>query len=266
VADFSLKFADGSEQYTFSNVESFSDNFADLAPTTTRTLGLSGGFDVYGSEVAPSSVGVVRVSLTVDTARDSMQGTLDTLRKIADRGLEKLYYQPQGSLTERWCYARIQNIQHTHRGDDYLSLVRVQVIFQVPDPFWYEDETTTSQACTGSSTDITVTNNGNATALAKIKISCGAGETAENPRIRRIVDGNTVDEVEYSGTVSATEELIIDAQSKAVTLDGSNAYEGNPADHPDWFRLLPGSNTVRVVFTNGGDAATVYVYHYDTFR
>lgn len=266
MATWALKFADGADQYTFTNVESLADNFGDMALATVRLPGLSGGFDIYGSEAAPSALGAVQVALMVDTSRVLMQTALDALRKLANLGLQKLYFQPEGEIAARWVYARIRSIQIKQESDNYLLLQPVQVSFEAADPFWQEDETATAMACSGTSSQVTVTNWGNATALARIAIACGTGQTAENPTVRRIVDGSTIDEMAYTGVLTASDTLVLNAQSKAVTLNGNDAYAGNPALHYDWFRLLPGDNTVRLVMTNAGDAATMTVYHHDTFR
>lgn len=267
MTNFELRFADGDDEYIFQNVEVFNPRFGDLVVNTDRLPGADGGFDTYHYNAAPASVGALMVQWYLDAERMvDMQGMIDAVNGLARLGKRKLYYQPEGDYEERWCWARLNNIPLTLRAENGLVLQDMRTMFQVPDPHWYHDEESEAIAASGTSTDGTVTNDGNVIALPRIVIACGTGQTCENPVIRRIVGSDIEDQVAYTGILTASDELIIDAEAKAVTLNGADAYAGNPATHWDWFRLTPGGNTVRVIFDNGGDAATVTVYWKDTWR
>lgn len=267
MADLALTFADGADAYEIENVQALTGG-VDLVSQTSRVPGSSGGFDHYGSEAAPDAVKSLVVSFTVWSAtRSGMQAKLDAVAKLAHLGRRKLYLQPEGTANERWCYARVENIRFSRKPAEHTDLIQpVQAYFQVNPPFWYEDEESTAQACSGTSTDLAVTNNGNAIALPRIFVTCGAGQTAENVTIRRMNGADILDEVSYVGVLVASDELMFDCARRAITLNDVAVFADADYDHPDWFRLVPGSNTVRVVFGNAGDAATATVYFNDTFR
>lgn len=266
MANFALKFADSPNQYTFENVQSFRDTFADAVTATSRLPGLSGGFDHYGSEDAPTAVGQVNVSFVVFAEdQDDMQAKIDAVRKLKYLGKQKIYWQPQGSANERWCYGRIGNISVAKRPANMTDWVQsITVSFQVADPFWYEDEDSQVINASGTSTQDTITNTGNAVALARLVIEATSGHTATDPIVKRIVSAAAADQVGWTGTLTYGESLEIDAQAKSVELDAVASYSNFTFDHPDWFRLLPGSNTIQVEFDNAGDEADVTVYWYPT--
>ncbi len=269
MADFSLTFADGADAYIIPALElAVSDSFGDLVPNTARLPMLDGGFDRFGADPAPAEIGRINVSfaLTAET-REAMQAQIDAVRTLARLGKRKLTWQPQGSANARWCWARVNNIGTPRRPAEHSDLMqRVSITFQASDPHWYEDEDTDEIVATGTSTDGTIAVTGNCPALARVVVFCDTGETAHNPTVRRIVDSETLDEMAYSGIMVADDELIMDAQAKAVTLNAVAAYDAFSFVHADWLRLMPGSNTIRVALGDAGDSCVVDVYWYPTYR
>lgn len=264
MADFALQFG----SYTFPAVQNVRDTFADMVPAIVRLPGLHGGFDSDHDSESRADVGQVTVQFVlVSATREGMQAKIDAVRALAYQGRQLLTKQPHGTANPRWCYARVGTIALTQRvAEQDLLRQAVTVQFQVSDPFWYEDEATVVIAAAGTSTDDSAANGGNAPALVKVTVAVGAGDSAQNPTVQRIVGGEAVDEMAYSGVVSAGETLIMDARGKAVTLDDDPAYENFAAAEPDWFVLMPGSNTIRVLMENEGDEATVTVAYYPTYR
>lgn len=268
MADLSLTFADGGDAYTFPAVQTVRDTFGDAVPRTTRLPLVHGGFDMLGVDDAPSEVGQVIITCELVAAtRSAMQAKIDAIRALRWLGKRKLYFQPQGTANARWCWARVNNVTVNRAPAEHTDLRQpVTVNFQVSDPVWRETEENEAISASGTLTDETITNSGNAPALARVVVTCDAGETAENPTVQRIVSSVAVDEMAYAGVLVASDALVMDAQGKTVELNDEGVYDDFAFEHPDWFRLLPGNNTVRVLLENETDEATVTVYWSDTYR
>jgi hypothetical protein len=265
----------------------YSDNFANLVPKTSRIFGMDGGFPEFGDDRPPSEIGTVRQSVTlVATTRALMEAKRDLLKQIADWGKQKLVMTPTDGGLERSCYATINSIQMNKNEGEHTDLWQTaQIIWQVVYPRWrtvgtesvlwddgwaWDDGTVWGGgggfAASGTSTSTTVTNNGKATVQPRISILCGAGQTVTNPIIQRLVNNIVIDEVLYVGTLVAEDALEINCRAWSVELNNTNAYSSAfDFTHPSWFRLEPGANTVRVLFTNPGDAATVQLAYYEEY-
>lgn len=267
MAAFTLKFADSPDQYVFSNMSAFAWDFHSMRTMIADLPGAHGGYDQHHADEDRTGVGTIKVEFTLETGdADTMQYYIDQVTKLPYLGRRKLYYQPQGSYTERWCYARVKSVDLGLAADMALLVQKVKITFEVPDPFWRHTEESQAVAASGASTTMVVTNTGNAVALARITVAPGVGDSCEDPTIRRIVDSAVVDEMKWVGTVAAGETLTLDAAAKSVLLDTTGSYATFDFTHPDWFRLLPGSNDLTIIFANAGDKATVTVYWSDTFR
>jgi len=273
--------------FTASDVilETYSDNFAELVTRTTRLPFAHGGFDQLGSARSLSEIGTVRQQMhLVSETREGMHPKRDLLKKMADWGVGVLYMQPTDTgLAERWTRARLNNITMSDMVHMHSDLHQSATItWQAADPFWYTkgngivwgqgaavkwgDGTSkwgggTGTTVTGSAT-IALTNNGNAFTLPTVSIRPSAGKSATDPIVRRMVNGTVVDEVHYNGTLAALDYLFIDAKRLGVWLNGARAYGTNfQARNASWLRLLPGSNSLKVLFANTTDEAVVRVQY-----
>lgn len=68
-------------------------------------------------------------------------------------------------------------------------------------------------------------------------------------------------ELQYTGTIAAGKELIIDSGGWAVTNDGADAFGASfvrTSNHTNirWFELQPGDNDIVVTYTGGGIGST----------
>jgi hypothetical protein len=130
-------------EYVFPDIQGgFSTNFGDLVPRTSRLIGVSGGFDGYGGAPAPQSVGRVQFGFTlIAQTRAEMDAKRDTLKQLSNWGVQRLYIQPSDQATpERYCYARLNNINMAQRLDEHTNLWQpVQLVFQVSDPRWISE-------------------------------------------------------------------------------------------------------------------------------
>lgn len=287
-----IRFGDGSTSYDFTRsfifLQDYNDTFNDLVPRTVRIPGASGGFDEYGSEAAPQEIGQVTQRIIIkSTTREGMEALRDEVKAMQRWGKLWLYMQPSNpALPVRKCRARINNIQISKQEQGISDLHQsIGVIFQVPYPIWFTDGTeavawgggatwggggiwggTSGFAASGVSTDEIVTITGNAVVQPRIVIECDASQTCENPTIQTIVNDEVVDEVSYVGVLGNNDSLEINCRALSVMLNGSNAYTSSfDFNDPAWIRFYQGVNTVRVVFANPGDEATVRLFYNEGF-
>lgn len=279
------------QQYLFTQsgvvLGAYSDNFANLVPKTSRIFGMDGGFAEFGDDRPPSEIGTIRQSVTlVSTTRAGMDAKRDTLKQMADWGKQKLIMTPTDGGTDRFCYATINSISMNKNEGEHTDLWQpAQIIWQVPYPRWRTIGTESllwddgvlwdggavwggggGFAASGNVTNQTVTNNGKTTVQPRISIICGAGQTVTNPFIQRIVNGIAIDEVSYVGTLDEGDTLEINCRAWSVGLNNVDAYSSSfDFSHPSWFRLAPGANSIKVYFSNSGDAATIQFAYYEEY-
>jgi hypothetical protein len=250
---------------------------------------LSGGFDEFGDSKAPQEIGKVTFDFTlVATSRTEMTAKRDAVLKMADWGVQRLIAQPTDPmLPARWCYARINDINIPERLDMHTDLWQpVTINWQVPEPRWYGQGTESVPwgmfiwgeaawgsgaapiVCSGVQTNFTITTLGTATTRARITlVTTAPSAQAQNPKVQRLVSGLVVDEVAFAGTLSGTgDTLEINARSWQVTRNGSDAYNSSLSFlHPDWMRLLPGVNQMRIVLGSSGNICTAFVRYFDMY-
>jgi hypothetical protein len=254
--------------YSFPDTQSsIINNFGDTVPRTTRLPGMSGGFDEYGDDAAAHEIGrvTVRFWLHADTPA-AMQGKRDAVRAMARYGRATLTTLDDYGV-QRSTKARVNSIQ---MPDDVIARAQrtqqVTVDFQVALPRWYSTASSSpvTTACSGTATDFTITNNGNADALPIITIDPGATLTS-GVKVQRIVSATVVDEVDYDASLVASDLLVINCQSLTVQKNSTDAYGTTfTALHPAWLRLLPGANSLRVVLV-GAETASVAIAFDDTW-
>lgn len=236
-------------------------NFANTVPRTMRLPGLEGGFDEYGDSPAPSEIGKVTARFRFNaTSGTAMQALRDAVRGLAALGRGTLVIQPSGgtaAYAERWTWARINSVQVPEKMAAISDAVQdISVDWQVAESRWYSDNAAsgTAAACSGTATNFSRTNGGNAVALPVITVI--AGGTALNTLVIKRLDGATVrDRISYSGTVAIGGTLVIDCRALSVYKNGAEAYSAQfEADHPAWMRMQPGSNDFRVELESGKGA------------
>lgn len=258
--------------------QDFKTNFGELVARASRMPGASGGYDEYGVGRAPSAVGMVQHSffLTSDT-RSGMQALRDAVYKMADWGVG-LLVQSMSDGTERFCYARVNNINMPEKRHMHSELhQQVQISWQVSDPYWYKPGTeliydysatpawdNVSLLWDGGGANATITNsgsvsityNGSATTVARIVLSKLTSGTAWNPVVRRVVNGAVVDELRWTYGIGQYQYVEMNPTTKRVRwvlhTTSNYVYDGYAlgyfsAKHPDWMRLEPGSNSIQVL-------------------
>lgn len=260
----------------------FSTNFGNAVPRTERLPGLSGGYDLYGNEVAEQEIGNVRVAFWLFAP--GLRAKVDEVYQMISKGKRLLFLDPEDGNEQRYTEARVNNIQASEAVEDFThERLKVTVNFQCAEPFWRTigteaptwgsfkwgsgtwGGTTSPTAVSGTSTDITVSYAGTAPTFARVIIAPGTGDSCDNPVVQRVVGGTVIDEVNYTGTLTDTDTLVINSRDSRVTLNGAAAYDDFSFTRGYWIKLLPGDNTIRVGFDNAGDAADVTVRFFNRY-
>lgn len=268
--------------YTFPQSQiNLSTNFGELITRTRRLPGADGGYDDLGDGRGLSEIGSLKTDFWLFFgSREDATAKIEAIKKIADAGVQRLFMQPMDhDMPERWCFARLNNMSIPQDAKNQPhKRAKVSMTFQVSDPFWYTqgnsavwaggarygDGTRWSGNVTtpvsGVNTTLTLTNNGNAYTYAQVAIRPTTGQSCSEPIVRRIVNGEVIDEVSYLGTLYALDNLFIDSRKASVRLNNVNAYTSVfNTKNSHFIRLMPGSNTIQIRFAQSADAANVCI-------
>lgn len=245
---------------------------------------MNGGFDQLGDGRGLNEIGKVQAEFWLHfSSYADATDQLDAFRKMTDYGVQRLFLQPMDQTdAERWCWARVNSLNGPQNVKSLPhKRMKVSANWQVTDSFWYGpgngavwgsgwkwgDGTKwggTPLAASGTLTTTTITPSGNAFTYLQITIRPGAGQTCADPIVRRIVNGEVVDEVKFIGTLAATETLFINTSKREVRLNDVKVYDARfSAKDAAWMRLLPGANTIQIRFAGSGDAADVNLRYLD---
>lgn len=271
--------------YTFTTEQSnYQCDFGQRKSYMSGLPGVHGGVSGLGTGPGKADVGTVKVDLWLhfDNPNDASD-KIDSLRQMMDWGLQPLVMQPTVG-GERFCWARLIDapLEQDVRGVPHLRQ-QMTLTFEVPDPFWYTegverlwddgslwgsgnwDGSASAPAATSVTTNgtFTVTVGGKMFTLARLIVENNSAAVASNPKIRRIVNGATVDEVEWIGELAAGEFLEIDARAQTVIRVGTNVYDTFEMPlNPDWFRLYPGANSIECFITGTSDFSARWMERY----
>lgn len=289
--DTLLRFGSGDELYTFDTTQqvSLDDSFLKVMTKLSRLPGLQGAFDEYGDAPAPADTGEVRVAFWVMSEQPSEM--LRLKRAVAAMkawGKKRLYKRPWGSGSELYCEARFKNLEFKQEVTR-LSHRRLLMMltFEVDNPMWYSLGTEAwswgdgtlwgsapwggnpvEESVIGSDNSFSLTPEGNDIIYPRITIEIPTGKSATNIRIQRRRQGVVIDEVSYTGTLSAGSVLEINCRAYSVMLNGSDGYSSAfDFETASWFRLVAGiSNDIRVLMNNPTDEATIKFRYYEAYN
>lgn len=288
------RFASNGQTFDFTTwdvlLQTYTDNFAELVTRTRRMPGAHGGFDELGEERSLSEIGTIRQQIfLVAEDEDDMQPKRDALKAMADWGVGVLYNQPRDpNLVERFCRVRVNNVSLSEQVHMHTELHQpASIIWQAADPFWCTpgngivwgqgDPVNWGEGASvkwggGSGTTITgsgtlaLTNNGSAFTLPTLSLTVPTAKSVHEVIIRRLVNGAIRDEVRYRGVLAAGDYLFIDAKRLGVWLNGYAVYGSLfSAKTASWMRLLPGSNSLEVLFGEAADQAVVRVNYQERY-
>jgi hypothetical protein len=291
--DTVLRFGSGDFLYTFNPQDQVQlrDNFRDVVTRTSRLPGLSGGFDEYGTDLAPNEIGNVQMTFWLFAENGTeMEAKKLALGRMKVFGKKLLFKQPEDEYqTERYTEARVNSIDFNEaagqRPDRYLMAT---VNFQCDNPYWYTigteafklgdgtllgsgaalGGTPITQLLTGLDNSFSITPSGNDITRARFTIEIPATKSATNIRIQREVASAVVDEVRYSGTLVEDDVLEINCRALSVLLNGNDSYsDGFSFITSGWFRLIGGiPNTIRVRMANAADQINLKVRFFEAYN
>ena len=279
-----VSFGDGSRKYNFTDQQS---RLMTKSPHVTKNLmtpGSAGGFDVYGNGISPPKPMTITFALWLHhTAENTITDQKDAIRALGDYGKKTLVIQPMDEdLEPRYCKARLKDIKMPedvkrvpHR------LQQVTLTFEASDPYWYVDAAVAKWGAvqwgsfkwnsyevinaSGTNSNTVITAKGSVHQLPTIRLTMDTDVT--NPKIRRFVDGVKVDEVAFTRSFAAGDLVYINPERTSVTLNGADAYDTDFSFvHPDWFRLFPGDNDVRVILGGASEEMTVKIKTLERYR
>lgn len=264
---------------------SFLDNFANLVTKTNRLAFSNGGFDELGMGRGLGEIGNVQAEfwLHYNDYNDGMT-KLDAIRQMADWGVQRLFMQPiDQAASPRWCLARVNDIPAGQNVRDMpAKRQRVKVTFQVADPFWYTDG---NQALwdgtynwngainwdggglttvTGSGS-LTVTNNGNAYTLGRFVAMVTGAQAFNQLIVRRTVNNGVIDQWVVNYPFVQNDVIEVDPRKQWVIINGYDRFSAFEFRHPDWLRLLPGSNTITVTTDQASAQLSTVVRYYERY-
>lgn len=265
------RFGVGSSVYTFPTDKQFNYqcDFGNLKSYMAGLPGIHGGFSGLGSGRGKAAVGTVECDVLLEfNSPTEATNKIDSLRQMQDWGLMPLWMQPTVGA-ERHCWARLMDAPLDQDAHDVPhARQRMSLKFEVPDPFWYTagverlwddgsnwdtgnwDGSASAPAAVSITTsgDVTVTGvAGTMYTLARLLVIKDTAGVASNPIIRRMVNGAVADEVAWIGDLNNGEFLEINARAQTVIKVGTHVYSTfQKPRNPDWMRLYPGTNTLRV--------------------
>jgi len=272
--------------YTFPSTQiTYLDNFGDLVTKTNRMAFMHGGFDELGYGRGLSEIGNVQAEfwLEYDSIQDATD-KLDAIRSMNDWGVQRLFMQPTDlSAAQRWCLARVNDVSNGMNVRDIPhQRQRVKLSFQVADPFWY---TNGNQALwdgtydwdstinwdgsglttvTGSGT-LTVTNNGNAFTVGRFVAKVTGAQAFNQLIVRRLVNENIIDEWVINREFVQNDVVEVDPRKQWVIINGYDRFSDFEFRHPDWLRLLPGSNSISVTTDQASAELSTAIRYFERY-
>lgn len=217
---------------------------------------VNGGFDVYGSDVAPVNTpftATLRCIVSEETDA-GQRAAIDALRaKARVRG--RLVRQSDDAATH-FAWARLNQVQYRraygNRGYQILDFTWSL------ESEWYAERSDQIETLNGSPFTLSVENEGNRpVANAIITISA---DDANLTAVTLTTTNGT--HLVWTGTVTSGNDLVIDCGAKSITNNGVNAYSGLSygGNHSidDWLRIV-GAMDITITYTGGGSAPTVTI-------
>jgi len=266
----------------FPQDQAFTTNFKALLARSSRVPGGNGGIRDFGFQRAPSPVGSVQATIVLATeSRSAMQALRDALNTMADWGMGKLVDTINGS--ERWAICSLQTIDMAEDRSKHTDLFQtVKLTFEAPEPYWITagnqqlwDGTHNWNSAinwdqgsfttiTGSGT-LSITPSGNAFTLGRFVARVTGSQNFNQLLVQRTVNGVIQDQIKLQLALNQNDVIEIDPRRQWALVNGSNQLANFDFLFPDWMRLLPGSNTLKVTLDDAAAVISATVFYYDRY-
>lgn len=254
--------------YRFGNIDlsPFNNDFTlSPVPAKTNLLSTTGGMfdsDGEGRSRQQFPFPLSYKCVVMEDVYNNNRATLDALRAAVGTRA-KLYRRAANDGAVHWCIARLVAMPHdwpyTQRSHFVVSFDFQQLTpwqgfdhadWRLDDGYEIDDGLLLDPALYTASlpgtSAITILNSGNLP-VTDVLLTVKAGA---NPLNNIVFFGPDGVWLQWSGTIPAASELVIDTGAQSVLLDGVNAYQylSLPVYHtvPDWFYIPPGSTLVAI--------------------
>lgn len=187
--------------------------------------------------------------LVFGDSREELQGNLDSLKgALALQGLQTLIID---TLSPRRTFynAICESFDAPENAQEGFTYLRWDATFRCPDPFAYEQRTTTSElSVSNASPDITLFNGGNILTPLAFEITTDFSR----PVYVTITNSTSGELVRPYEPVSAGDVITIDSDKRLVTKNGVDlSYAGG------FINLVPGNNSLTVTLFSVGNDPTI---------
>lgn len=223
------------------------------ARETLLTLPAGGGFDTAGGDTAwPLAGSIVRTGMMYADEVSFLEENYQRLLTFHGRR-GKLYRTWMASGAQQWTYARLLRIGTPREPRNQLFL-EVELELQLERPFWWSTLLTHHVAPLAlATTSVPVVNPGSAPVLDAVLTVHATASAITSLTIS--VAG--VSKVQFTGSITAGTNLVIDVGAGTVLKNGVNAFNDFGvvlADHhiTEWLRLEAAATTTIVVQRTGG--------------
>jgi len=237
----------------------------DESPRASAVISSRNTASLYGSGIVPRSMTKISVAAkTSSTWATLLDDYGDWSGKLGVTG--RLTVGDPDDTIERWCDATLSKLPFNQSAMDY-RLWRSTMEFVQQSPTWNgTQQIKPFTLASGTLNNRNLPNDGNVTVEnAVITVTAGT-----NNLVFFQITGDGID-IQYDGTVSAGNDLVIDCGAWSVTNDGVNDYKnfslGSGHTHDQWLPILPdGGITVNFTRNGGGSTTELEINYYDGWR
>jgi len=221
--------------------------------------GANGAYDSFGSGQSPKRPSQVSVRFQVGkTASLSVDQQLAAFMQAATGGQQWLKVLLVDGTTTYRALAKCIDVQPAFSRRTLVALP-LTAIFELAEPYWYADSTTTlTFAVSASPTDISLTNAGTAP-LTKATLQFVG--TCNTPKFLNNTNGYSI---QVNQNLATSKTLLIDLGAQAITVDGVDAWADKqvPATQVGLFKWDVGVNSVSFIAAGGGTPSGIVTIIY----
>jgi len=236
-------------------------------PVESSHVTLIGGahYDWRGDEDAlPPVEEVVIRGQWVASSAGGMQTKLAALRAL--RGVKSKLWRTSGAVNH-WRRARCLAVESDLEPGSP-SWAEIRLAFELDAEPWSGTTGYTAVTLSASPKTATIANDGDAI-VRDITVSVHPATSAITAiTIENLTSGH-VSKIKYTNTIASTQAVVIDCGAKSVENNGTDDYDGLSleAAHaiPEWLRLAPGDNSIRITTTGGAVTSTVGFTFYEGY-
>ncbi len=196
----------------------------------------------------------------------AVETLLDSLKSnFAPQRTAQPFYLLAPGTTERIIFCKSLGMRYKWGTDRGLGIVAFQIQLQAEDPAIYGAAQTLTTNLVGVSTGygfnkgfpfgfggststagaVTLTNTGNRETGAQLVITGPVTDPA-------VVHDGTGNRLQFDIDLATGETLVIDLRNRTVLLNGTTNRRGKMLGTSRWFKLSPGSNSIRFLGTSAG--------------